>query len=250
MGRLLTGPPKLMTLESEPNIPKSQDSAANPSNDLQNRGALCNASPHIGGDPPLRKKSAYHCSIHTPWWKTLAEMVGITAVVLYTWYTYKAMKVENRPWIAIRTWDGHINPDEPFWVHIQFQNVGKSPALDLKVQVNYAIEPWDYELQLNDIKYRKEKKDLREINTWYPNTMNALPGAWIPKFYFAEPISKTDWQEMMVNKKRFYIFEKATYTDVWGKSIETHFCNYYMSIADPEAFPPTPCDIYNDTPKE
>jgi len=192
--------------------------------------------------PPPQKKPEYHCSIHTPWWKTVAEFIGIGAVLLYTCSTYEAMKVENRPWVAISSWTGHIAAEMPFWAEITFQNVGKSPALD--------IFPREYKLQPSDIKFRPRRIDILEVNAWHPNTMNTLTGAWVPKFYFEEFISQEDWDEMMTSKKRFYIFEKATYTDVWGKRLETHFCNYYMSIANPNWLPPTPCDIYNDTPKE
>jgi hypothetical protein len=178
----------------------------------------------------------------------LVEVATLIAVVVYADIAYNTMRIDQRPWIAIEHWDGHIDPDKPYWINIAFANVGKSPALDFKVVINYIILPKDQVFTKQDIVFRGERRDLKEFNTWYPGTLNTLPGPWIPKFYFEEKISRKDWEQLMSKGKTFYFFEKATYRDIFNRRMESHFCTYYLSVENNP--PPTACKIYNDVKPE
>jgi hypothetical protein len=159
------------------------------------------------------------------------------------------MQVDQRPWIAIKTYDGHITPDKPYYINVAFANIGKTPALDFKVNMNYKIFPKNHTLAMEDIQFRDERGDFKEFNTWYPGTFNNLSGPWVPRFYFEESISRKQWEQLMSREQIFYYFWRATYKDIFGRSMESHFCAYYPSVElDPS---PTACKIYNDIrPKE
>ena len=64
---------------------------------------------------------------------------------------------------------------------------------------------------------------------------------WRVKFRSGDTI------EQVGTGKRLYLFEDATYEDVFGRRLCTHFCRYFQHGISER---PTPCDIYNDTSPE
>jgi hypothetical protein len=62
-----------------------------------------------------------------------------------------------------------------------------------------------------------------------------------------EQITYELWRQTMEGTSRFYFFEDASYEDVFGRELHTHFCHYYTR-GNPH--PPLHCEIYNDTTPE
>lgn len=77
-----------MTLESEPNIPKRQDTGANHGNDPHDSGTLRAASPRIGSDPPTPPERNNSNDDSAPLSKRLEvwKFVGEVIIIIITLY--------------------------------------------------------------------------------------------------------------------------------------------------------------------
>jgi hypothetical protein len=155
----------------------------------------------------------------------------------------KTMKIEDRPWIAEQDVGSRIAPGKPFHAKIVLLNIGKTPALRFKIRMNYADLPINEPLTLKDIRYREEDT----LNTFIVGEFNPQIVPWEPEFEMREQIAYESWRQTMEGTSRFYFFEDASYEDVFGRKLHTHFCHYYTR-GNPH--PPLHCEIYNDTTPE
>jgi hypothetical protein len=110
--------------------------------------------PNAVPPPPPRDKSEYCRYPHTPWWKTLAELIGIGAVVWYaciTHNTWKEIQMQtgemqrqtgilrdqanstfaqnNRAWVWVTMPTIHLAVGKPISTTIQVFNYGGPPVL-------------------------------------------------------------------------------------------------------------------------
>jgi len=111
----------------------------------QQKAIISNAVP---SPPPPGNESEYRLYTHTPWWKTLAELIGVAAVIWYASITHnmwkemqsqtalqnKALASAERPFVGV---DGppqvQINSMQPgkfgATMLITLRNFGQRPAL-------------------------------------------------------------------------------------------------------------------------
>jgi hypothetical protein len=87
--------------------------------------------------PPSDEKAKKTVHIYTPWWKTLAELVGIAAIVWYTVETHNGISntqknfvKDQRPYI----WNSqnqlpHLKIGDKVTWNYHYTNFGKSPAI-------------------------------------------------------------------------------------------------------------------------
>ncbi len=188
-------------------------------------------------------------------------LIGLGIVVLLTYGVWgankksadtaaKQMKVDSRPWIVWGPFVGYIrypNPDD-FFFKPSFVNVGKTPAMNFNITINYKIFPKTHVFAEKDIEFRPERRDSKEVNSYHAATFN--PGfTWGPpdNFTFEERLPIPEWEELLHGDKIFYLFVKTTYQDVFGRQLYSHFCGYYRIGLGP---PLIPCDVYNDITPE
>jgi hypothetical protein len=91
--------------------------------------------------PPPDEKAKKTVHIYTPWWKTLAELIGVAAIVWYTVETHRGITnvqenfaKDQRPYI----WQSGIEPrpievNNAIRVNMYFTNYGKSPAIRTRI---------------------------------------------------------------------------------------------------------------------
>lgn len=105
--------------------------------------------------PPSHNKSEYRLYAHTPWWKTVAELIGVGAVIWYAYITHSMWKemqsqttIQQQTFInSERSWVGQSGP---MWlefftgndkriaskIHVTLENFGHSPALGVVAVAN------------------------------------------------------------------------------------------------------------------
>jgi hypothetical protein len=104
--------------------------------------------PNVVPSPPSDEKAKKTVYVYTPWWKTLAEMVGIIAIVAYTivsycqWQTAKdTLVASERPWVALDVNIGGRFTIDASGAHIPvkliLENIGHSPAVRLAIWTRF-----------------------------------------------------------------------------------------------------------------
>ncbi len=146
--------------------------------------------------------------------------------------TQQAFRDDERAWLA--PINGNVTIDEihPLRVDVIYQNVGKTPALNVHTSLEWRNVPGN---SPTTIKYDASQKN-GEAGTLYPNGKNTVVAK-------AEAIpSKEALAAIRSGKMIYYFFGSITYKDVYGREHWSHFCE--ISLADMSAL--QACKNYND----
>ena len=169
-----------------------------------------------------------------------------------------AMQIDQRPWIKADGFTPEYHPGEPMRAILPISNVGKSPALNFHIRMDYQILDPHQSFSLQHIRFRHVP-----IYNWgavnpgqLPPKIETVPGStnqytvhatkWgHEQIWSADPISAQQLRLLRRGDLRVYIFEEATYSDVFGCSHYTHFCGWMRPT--PTLDDGVACEIYNDT---
>jgi hypothetical protein len=122
----------------------------------------------------------------------------------------------------------------------RFNNFGLTPANNLLVHINSGVGPWPL----------PENAKL-PLPTQTKGTQVAPPGAvtlW-PLEPQGRPVPAEDFEEIKGGNAHFYVWGRATYTDVFGKDRFTNFCLAVVPPTDPRSgsgYGFIRCRIHND----
>ena len=122
----------------------------------------------------------------------------------------------------------------------QFTNFGLTPANNLVVQISSGVGPWPL---AEDTKL--------PLPAQTKGTQVAPPGAvtfW-PLEPQGRPVPAEDFEQIKAGKLRFYVWGRATYTDVFGRNRFTNFCLGVVPPTDPRSssgYGFIRCPIHND----
>jgi len=122
----------------------------------------------------------------------------------------------------------------------RLKNFGTTPANDLVVQISSGVGPWPL----------PEDTKL-PLPAQTKGTQIAPPGAvtlW-PLEPKGSPVAAEDFEQIKADRKRFYVWGRASYSDVFGKDRFTNFCLAVVPPTDPRSgagYGLIRCPIHND----
>lgn len=145
--------------------------------------------PKLVPAPPATKKCDSCRYPGTPWWKTVAELIGIGAVVWYAYTSHnqwqvmqRQLEATERPWIdPVITPDGSIKyttmGETQFSFSVAMRNIGHSVATGVTIkfkiivpkQDGYFTEPIEEQRELCGIPPKSKVKDS-EVRVIFPES--------------------------------------------------------------------------------
>jgi hypothetical protein len=191
--------------------------------------------------------------------KLFLEIAAVVAGIVYTIYTIKmyrankqaadaATKAANiagdtlgsinlgqRAWLHLA--DIYVRPGptvtdkrylivgKPFWTHVTFENSGQTPALYVvghvhKVFVRTQVpQDWD---GIDSVDW--DKVSRASLGTINPRSTQAYSDLVI-----LDPLSKTDYDAIKLNKLHIFVVGKLTYCDVFNPEHWATFCDQLLA---------------------
>jgi hypothetical protein len=203
--------------------------------------------------PPSNDKAKKTVYVHTPWWKTLLEVLAVGAGCWYGWVAWhqwqaqlKAMKVDQRAWVSIYVGEKTGN------FSITMNNTGKTPALKVTYTASFqggkrGIIP-DVDVSTNSSspitpntppevveRLKREGYVKDRPLTGYVIAPNSGQEASSYKVRFLQVMA-------MPGAERGYVQGQITYVDIFGENHKTNFC-YWTELPlqplPPGVFPPS-----------
>jgi hypothetical protein len=141
--------------------------------------------------------------------------------------TTQQAEIAQRAWLNIEVHPlstEHYAADKPFPTRFRALNVGHSPALDLK-RVTYAIKV-----------YKQQNPTFALPVPFYSATDLVPSGNLVPGGFIYSDVTfllnSTDVRDIDDGALRLYVYGRVDYSDVFGTTHWTNFCDYLLSGGD------------------
>jgi hypothetical protein len=132
----------------------------------------------------------------------------------------KSLRIDQRAWISY-TVQSFPNPgvapvDQPFFVHFEFKNSGRTPARNVKACYAYTFLSRE---TIPDFKCPK----IGDIGNIFPQGSSYSDLLVSPKF------DKSDRDKILDGSYRLWVYGRVQYSDVFGVDHWLQFCNHLLS---------------------
>lgn len=219
-----------------PNSPAQQDDTGQRGSSPPKEPSLI---PNVAPTPPSNDKTETCGYPRTPWWKTLAELIGISAVIAYAIVSYfqwqaqiQNMRIDQRAWVGVvgvKSFDFKVGPG--FSIPFDMTNSGKTPALNVHSEVALKSVEKEKEFVATYDEPRPLKPSFEVVQPQMHMILSTLP----------TDVSDLQFGDIENFRGILYGYGKITYNDIFGKEHHTTFCvMYWHGLSAPIA-----CERYN-----